>query len=160
MVEGNKSRSRLFMLANPLRRSKMSSYLQFWNPTDGSLVHSWPSTESLSALAVSDDGRFVAIGTMFTGSVHVFISFSLQRVLHVPAAHSMFVTGLAFLPSTPASGGLSVDCVEAAVVSISVDNQVCIHSVQERGTMPAWMAVVLIIVVLFLTFLLCSVLGL
>jgi prolactin regulatory element-binding protein len=159
MVEGNKSRSRLFTLANPLRRSKQSSYLQFWNPNEGALVNSWPSNESLSALAVSDDGRFVAVGTMFTGSVHVFISYSLQRVLQVPAAHSMFVTGLAFLPSTPASGGLSVDCVESAVVSISVDNQVCIHSVQERGSIPAWMAIVLIVAVLFLTFLLCSVIG-
>ncbi|XP_059477452.1 prolactin regulatory element-binding protein [Neocloeon triangulifer] len=154
IVEGNKSRSRLFVLANPARRSKQNSYVQFWNPQEGSLVTAWPSAESLSALAVSDDGRFVAAGTMFTGSVHVLIAFSLQRVLHVPAAHAMFVTGLAFLPTT-ADGPF-----ETAVVSISVDNQVCVHSVRERRTMPSWLAVLLIVLVLFLTFVLCSALGL
>jgi prolactin regulatory element-binding protein len=159
-VEENKTRSRLFVLANPLRRSKHSSYLQFWNPSEGSLVHAWPSSESLSALAVSDDGRFVAAGTMFTGSVHVFVAFNLQPVLHVPNAHSMFVTGLAFLPSTLSAEGNTIESVETAVVSISVDNQVCIHSVEQRSTIPAWMAIILIVAVLFLTFVLCSVLGL
>ncbi|CAB3376453.1 Hypothetical predicted protein [Cloeon dipterum] len=157
IVEGNKSRSRLFVLANPVSgRSKKNSYLQFWNPQEGSIVNVWPSSESLSALAVSDCGRFVAAGTMFTGSVHVLIAFSLQQVLHVPKAHNMFVTGLAFLPSATASA----DCVEAAVLSISVDKKVCVHTVHERRTMPSWVAIVLIILILFLTFVLCSVLGL
>lgn len=44
----------------------------------------------------------------------------------------MFVTGLEFLPvlnnEAPA---ISSDC-EAAVVSISVDNRICIHTLQYR----------------------------
>ncbi|KAF4519044.1 hypothetical protein B566_EDAN001630 [Ephemera danica] len=158
--EGDKKSSRLFLLANPARRSKQSSFLQLWNPSEATLVRSWASNENLCALAVNDDGKFVAVGTMFTGSVHVFVSFSLQRVLHVPAAHAMFVTGLSFLPSIADSSAVMGTCTEAAVVSISVDNQVCIHSVAERGTIPAWAAILLIIIVLFFTFALCSYLGL
>ena len=55
-----------------------------------------------------------------------------QRALHVKEAHSMFVTGLEFLPMT--SGGPPItSCTEAAVVSISVDNRVCIHSIAYRS---------------------------
>jgi prolactin regulatory element-binding protein len=44
----------------------------------------------------------------------------------------MFVTGLEFLPV--ASGGLPItSSAEAAVVSISVDNRVCIHSLAFRS---------------------------
>jgi prolactin regulatory element-binding protein len=43
----------------------------------------------------------------------------------------MFVTGLEFLP---VAGGLPItSCSEAAVVSISVDNRVCIHSLAFRS---------------------------
>lgn len=67
------------MLANPLGRAgKQRGYLQKWSPDDGSLVQLTGIDESLAALAVRDDGRFVAIGTMFSGSVSVYIAFSLQ----------------------------------------------------------------------------------
>lgn len=89
--------------------------------------------ESISALAVRDDGRFVAVGTMFTGSVSIYIAFSLQRVLHIPSAHSMFVTGLEFLPIKNVDGPPISSNTEAAVVSISVDNRVCIHSIMYRS---------------------------
>lgn len=47
-------------------------------------------------------------------------------------AHSMFVTGLEFLPVT--SGGQPItSCAEAAVLSISVDNRICIHSLAFRS---------------------------
>lgn len=144
--------------------------------------------ESLSSLAVRDDGRFVAIGTMFTGSVSIYIAFSLQRVLHIPSAHLMFVTGLEFLPSNNTDGPPISSNTEAAVLSISVDNNVCIHSLQYRrklsifisrrqrlpqlssflffsihffaDTIPAWLAILIIISALFLTFTLCSYFGL
>lgn len=79
-----------------------------------------------------DDGRFVAVGTMFTGSVSIYIAFSLQRVLHIPNAHSMFVTGLEFLPQKDIDGPAITSNTEAAVLSISVDNKVCIHSLSYR----------------------------
>lgn len=55
----------------------------------------------------------------------------VQQVLHIPNAHSMFVTGLEFLPLNRGGPAISSDS-EAAVVSISVDNKVCIHSLQPR----------------------------
>lgn len=55
-----------------------------------------------------------------------------QRVLHIEGVHSMFVTGLEFLPV--ASGGPPItSCTEVAVLSISVDNRVCIHSLPFRS---------------------------
>lgn len=118
--------------------------------------------ESLASLAVRDDGRFVAIGTMFSGSVSIYIAFSLQvnynnltnylatfsyscisncslflqRVLHIPSAHSMFVTGLEFLPQNNSDGPPISSTSEAAVLSISVDNKVCIHSLPYRRMYP------------------------
>lgn len=44
----------------------------------------------------------------------------------------MFVTGLEFLP-VAASDHTVTSIAEAAVVSISVDNQVCIHSLSYRS---------------------------
>ncbi|PSN56741.1 Prolactin regulatory element-binding protein [Blattella germanica] len=133
LVEEDNSKTRLFMITNPLGKpGKKQAFLQLWSPDDGTLRKSEPCNESLSALAVSDEGRFVAVGTMFSGSVSVYIAFSLQRALHVPGAHSMFVTGLEFLPM--ASGGPPItSCTETAVVSISVDNRVCIHSLAYRS---------------------------
>lgn len=52
-------------------------------------------------------------------------------MLHIPNAHSMFVTGLEFLPLNSDGPAISCDS-EAAVVSISVDNRVCIHSLHYR----------------------------
>lgn len=135
-------------------------YLQEWSPDNGALVNSTAIDESLASLAVRDDGRFIAIGTMFTGSVSIYIAFSLQRVLHIPNAHSMFVTGLEFLPEQDLDGPAITSNTEAAVLSISVDNKVCIHSLSYRHMMPAWIAIILIIGALFFTFTLCSYIGL
>jgi prolactin regulatory element-binding protein len=60
------------------RRGRQKAFLQLWLPEDGSLKKAAPCNDSLSALAVSDDGRFIAVGTMFSGSVLVYIAFSLQ----------------------------------------------------------------------------------
>lgn len=99
----------------------------------------------------------------------------------MPNAHSMFVTGLQFLPVTNEEGPPISSDTEAAVLSISVDNKICIHSLQQRrklstsyflilkfsfnytpflDAMPAWLAIILIILVLFGSFAVCSYLGL
>jgi len=44
----------------------------------------------------------------------------------------MFVTGLQFLPITNEEGPPISSDTEAAVLSISVDNKVCIHSLPQR----------------------------
>lgn len=213
-VEEDRDKSRLFVLTNPTSKpGKMSAYLQLWEPENGTLKKSTAFSENVAALAVRDDGRFVAVGTMFTGSVDIFVAFSLQvpqmrahwsrgllrklvfscfkfsfqRVLHVKSAHNMFITGLEFLPVT--SDLISVTSnAEAAVISVSVDNRVCIHTLYHRrkcflrgsglktwrtlvicttpfflsvsGSIPTWLAIILIVITLFCTFVLCSIIGL
>lgn len=79
MVEGDINSTRLFVLTNPVGKiGKQKAFLQLWLPEDGSLKRAVPCSDTLSALAVSDDGKFVAVGTMFSGSVSVYIAFSLQ----------------------------------------------------------------------------------
>lgn len=79
VVEGEDKKSALYMLANPTGLAKkQKSYLQQWLPDEGVLKKSAEFDESLAALAVRDDGRFVAVGTMFSGSVMIYIAFSLQ----------------------------------------------------------------------------------
>ncbi|KAI5636019.1 prolactin regulatory element-binding protein [Phthorimaea operculella] len=157
--EDKKGCYRMFTIANPLARSgKQKGLIQLWDPTDGSLKNTVLVNESLASLAVRDDGRFVGVGTMLSGSVDIYIAFSLQRVLHVAGAHRMFVTGVQFLP-TMGYGPPVTSRSEAALLSISVDNCVAIHSLPYRSTMPAWVAIILIIFVIFSTFTLCSYLG-
>lgn len=159
LIEDKKNEYRMFTIANPLTRSgRQRGLLQSWEPKTGALRNSALANESLSALAVRDDGRFVGVGTMFSGSVDIYIAFSLQRVLHVKNAHNMFVTGLEFLP-VRGYGPPITSRSEAALLSISVDNCLCVHSLPHRSTVPAWVAILLIIFVLFCTFTLCSYMG-
>ncbi|KAG5680095.1 hypothetical protein PVAND_009621 [Polypedilum vanderplanki] len=159
-IEGETDKYRLFTISNPLHKAgKQRGFLQQWNIETGRLNNIVSIDESLSALAVRDDGRFVSIGTMFTGSVMIYIAFSLQQVLYVPNAHSMFVTGLEFIPVLNKDAPPISSDAEASVISYSVDNRICIHSLQYRHTLPAWAAIFLIIVILFLTFLMCSYFG-
>lgn len=151
-------KTQLLTLSNAIV-GKNPSFLQLWNVDAGVIMKSVPFQETLSALAVSDNGRLVAVGTMFSGSVDMFIAFSLQRVLHIPGAHSMFVTGLEFLP-TKNDGPTITSNTEAAVVSISVDNRICIHSLPYRYTIPIWVVIVLIILSIGCAFIFCSYMGL
>lgn len=132
-IEGNNERYRLFTISNPVGKSgKIKGFLQQWNIETGRLNNITGFNEVLSALAVRDDGRFVAVGTMSTGSVYIYIAFSLQKVLHVPNVHSMFVTGLQFIPVMDRGAPPISSNLEASVVSYSVDNRICIHSLQYR----------------------------
>lgn len=132
-IEGKSERHRLFTLSNPFGKAgKQKGFLQQWNTETGRLNNIIGIDESLSALAVRDDGRFLAVGTMFSGSVSIYIAFSLQKVLHVPGAHAMFVTGLEFIPVLAKDAPPISSDSEASVVSFSVDNRICIHSLQYR----------------------------
>uniref|UniRef100_A0A1B6LG88 Uncharacterized protein n=3 Tax=Graphocephala atropunctata TaxID=36148 RepID=A0A1B6LG88_9HEMI len=159
-VEEDPKRSRLFLICNPASRvGQQVAYIHLWDPALSRVTRSAAVDESLSALAVRDDGRFLAVGTMFSGSVSIYIAFSLQRVLNVKEAHSMFVTGLEFLPAVSEEASITT-VSEAAVISISVDNKVCIHNLPYRRTLPSWLVLILIILTLFVTFVFCSFIGL
>uniref|UniRef100_A0A8D8T1Q8 Prolactin regulatory element-binding protein n=1 Tax=Cacopsylla melanoneura TaxID=428564 RepID=A0A8D8T1Q8_9HEMI len=162
LVEDNPKKNRLFTLVNPLIQSRKGvSFLQQWDVDAGQLCLAREMSESLSALAVRDDGRYVAVGTMFTGSVFVYIAFSLQPLLHVPHAHNMFVTGLEFIPALPKAFTLAPSTIsEAAVLSISVDNRVCLHSLPHRCTISVQCALLLVFVVVIITFALLTLLDL
>ncbi|XP_018405671.1 PREDICTED: prolactin regulatory element-binding protein [Cyphomyrmex costatus] len=153
----NKTKLDLFVLSNAVA-AKNPSFLQLWDVHTGAITKSASYKEALSALAVSDDGKFVAVGTMFSGSVDIFVAFSLRKALHVPGAHSMFVTGLEFLP-TKLDGPAITSNTETAVVSISVDNRICIHSIPFRHTLPFWFVIILIVLCICGAFILCSYLG-
>ncbi|KAF3426947.1 hypothetical protein E2986_06078 [Frieseomelitta varia] len=152
-----KSKAQIFILSNAVI-GKNISFLQLWDVESGSIVKAVPYKETLSALSVSDDGKFVAVGTMFSGSVDIYVAFSLRRALHVPGAHSMFVTGLEFLPTKLESPTIASN-TETAVISISVDNKICIHSIPFRHTLPFWFVIILIILSICGAFIFCSYLG-
>lgn len=79
LFEGKAGKSRLFTIANPFGKvGKQKGFLQQWDPETGKLTNILGIDESLASLAVRDDGRFVAVGTMFTGSVSIYVAFSLQ----------------------------------------------------------------------------------
>ncbi|CAH1109126.1 unnamed protein product [Psylliodes chrysocephalus] len=158
VIEEQKNKSALYMIANAVN-PKHKSFLQQWIPEENDLKKYSEFDETLATLAVRDDGRFVAVGTMFSGSISIHVAFSLQKILTVAGAHSMFVTGLEFLSSINTNHSIS-SVAEAAVLSISVDNRLCIHTVPYRRTIPLWIGIMLLVLTLFLTFLLCAYLGL
>ena len=75
VLESDPSKHCLFMITNG---SDRSARIQFWHPGKGQLYKQVKYDESLSALAVRNDGRFIAVGTMTSGSVIIFAAFSLQ----------------------------------------------------------------------------------
>ncbi len=80
-VEGDAKKYKCFTISNPVGASKPPSYLQRWDGKTFLIEKAVSSPEgggSLSALAVSDCGTFVATGSMFDGTVEIFIAFSLQ----------------------------------------------------------------------------------
>jgi len=159
-VEGDLKKYKVFTISNPVGSSKAPAFLHRWNTQTYTVEGKVASYgNAYSSLAVSDNGTFVATGTMSEGMVDIYTSFNLSKVKRVKGAHSTFITGLEFLPT----GEESAACRgfhEASVVSISVDHQVCVHHISEQATVSSITAVILVILVLLGTFLLCSYLGL
>lgn len=78
VVEDKRNISRLFVIMNPINYKQHKSYIQHWTGPSFSLTHVACAGEALSALAVSKCGRYVAIGSMTTGDVDIYIAYSLQ----------------------------------------------------------------------------------
>jgi len=159
-VEGDNKKYKVYTISNPIGSSKVPSFLHRWN-TQSYTVEGKVASPGLaySALAVSDNGTFVATGTMSEGIVDIYTAFNLSRVKRVKNAHSTFITGLEFLPTTEESAACR-GFREASVVSVSVDHQVCIHHVPEMTTISSITAMLLVIFVLVSTFIFCSYIGL
>lgn len=102
-----------------------------WNANSGIVLKSVVYEELLSTLAVTDDGRYVAVGTS-SGIVDIFLASNLKKMLHITWAHSTFVTGLEFL-STNLNGLTTTNgTLQTAVVSISLDNRIYIHNFRKQ----------------------------
>ncbi|XP_067406612.1 guanine nucleotide-exchange factor SEC12 [Emydura macquarii macquarii] len=98
-------------------------------------------SEVVSCLSVSDSGTFLGLGTV-TGSVAVFVSFSLQRLYYVREAHGIVVTDVAFLPESQRGRELLAKN-EAALLSVAVDSRCKLHLLPPRRSFPAWLLLLL-----------------
>ena len=78
-IESDSKKYKIFTIVNPLGSSKWPSYVQRWDPKSFTIEQAVSVSQgSLSALAVSDNGNFVATGSMFDGTVEIYIAFNLK----------------------------------------------------------------------------------
>ncbi|XP_035205657.1 prolactin regulatory element-binding protein-like, partial [Stegodyphus dumicola] len=143
----------LFGTLNPSVRKRPPSecYICKWDTKQFSLVKiAAVGTDMLSVMAISDNGRFIALGTQ-DGSVKMYIAFNLQLVYSVDRVHNIFVTGLEFLPSCDESRRITGGH-EASLISISVDNHIIIHHIPERASMSILTIITLFILTLLFVF--------
>lgn len=131
---GNKTVFNVYTIANG---PKQKSFLQRWSEKN-TILYELAFSEPTSALAVRKDGLYLAVGTMYTGSVSIHETNTLKTIYNVKQAHAMFVTGLEFLNEE-----LMPD-TKAAVLSISVDNRVCFHNVPSLKLVPYWKMLIII----------------
>ena len=76
-IEGDSKKFKVFTISNPVGASKPPALLHRWDPKSYTIEQAVPVTGSLSALAVSDNGNFVATGSMFDGTVEIYTAFNL-----------------------------------------------------------------------------------
>ncbi|XP_022089456.1 prolactin regulatory element-binding protein-like [Acanthaster planci] len=151
-IDSDPSKSNMYTIHIPRIQGKTkSSYLTRWNAikyTPEKTVCT--GTDVLSALNISHSGNLVGLGTM-SGSIGVYISFSLQKLRVVKDVHGIFVTGLCFVPMTRTTRDLLGD-LETAVLSVSADKKVSIVALEPPMEFPAWLMFVgafLLIILIF-----------
>ncbi|KAM9424993.1 guanine nucleotide-exchange factor SEC12 isoform 2-T2 [Pholidichthys leucotaenia] len=158
-VEDQKDALRLYTVQIPHKREKKRPpcYLTRWDGKSLLPMLTGPcGTEVISCLAVSDSGTFLGLGTV-TGSVAVYIAFSLQRLYYVQESHGIVVTDLAFLPDSLKGKNIKGNN-EMALLSVAVDSRCQVHSVANPRYFPIWLVLFLcglmvVGVVLFLHYL-------
>uniref|UniRef100_UPI0037E83581 guanine nucleotide-exchange factor SEC12 isoform X2 n=1 Tax=Semicossyphus pulcher TaxID=241346 RepID=UPI0037E83581 len=134
-VEDQKDALRLYTVQIPHKRDRKPPpcYLTKW---DGRsflpMLTAACGFEVVSSLAVSDSGTFLGLGTV-TGSVAIYISFSLQKLYYVQESHGIVVTDLAFLPEHSRGNN------ETAMLSVAVDSRCQVHAVANRRSFPVWL---------------------
>ncbi|PNJ58858.1 PREB isoform 5, partial [Pongo abelii] len=124
---------RLFTVQIPHKRLRQPPpcYLTAW---DGSnflpLRTKSCGHEVVSCLNVSESGTFLGLGTV-TGSVAIYIAFSLQCLYYVREAHGIVVTDVAFLPEK-GRGPELLGSHETALFSVAVDSRCQLHLLPSR----------------------------
>uniref|UniRef100_A0A7N5K2W0 Prolactin regulatory element-binding protein n=1 Tax=Ailuropoda melanoleuca TaxID=9646 RepID=A0A7N5K2W0_AILME len=91
--------------------------------------------------ACSESGTFLGLGTV-TGSVAIYIAFSLQRLYYVREAHGIVVTDVAFLPEK-GRGPELLGFHETALFSVAVDSRCQLHLLPSRRSVPVWLLLLL-----------------
>ncbi|XP_064617266.1 prolactin regulatory element-binding protein-like [Liolophura sinensis] len=160
-VVSDKDKVNLYTIHIPCKRDvkPLPCFLSLWDSSTYRVKRvSQTGTEILSALSVSDDGIYIGVGTI-SGSVSVYIAFSLQRLYHIKAAHGIFVTGLEFMPSSEGSRQITGG-QDLTLLSISADNTIKIHQVAARGSYSILWVIVGFLVIICLFFWLIATLGL
>uniref|UniRef100_A0A8C0D3X5 Prolactin regulatory element-binding protein n=1 Tax=Balaenoptera musculus TaxID=9771 RepID=A0A8C0D3X5_BALMU len=102
--------------------------------------------------ACSESGTFLGLGTV-TGSVAIYIAFSLQRLYYVKEAHGIVVTDVAFLPEK-GRGPELLGSQETALFSVAVDSRCQLHLLPSRRSVPVWLLLLLCVGLIVMTILL------
>ncbi|KAM9316303.1 guanine nucleotide-exchange factor SEC12 [Gastrophryne carolinensis] len=155
-VLDQKNTLRLYTVQIPYKRERRPPpcYITKWDGHSFLPLLTEPcGNEVISCLAVSDCGTYLGLGTV-TGSVAVYISFSLQKLYYVQEAHGIVVTDLAFFPDTKQGLALRGDN-ETAMLSVAVDSRCKLHVLPNRRTFPVWLvlffcAFIVVMVILLL----------
>ncbi|KAI3361606.1 hypothetical protein L3Q82_013744 [Scortum barcoo] len=140
MVEDQKSALRLYTVQIPHKRERkpLPCYLTKWDSKGFLPMLTAPcGTEVISSMAVSNSGTFLGLGTV-TGSVAIYITFSLQKLYYVQESHGIVVTDLAFLPDTLKGKNIKGKN-ETAMLSVAVDSRCQVHAVPNRRSFPTWL---------------------
>lgn len=134
-VEDQKDALRLYTVQIPHKRDRKPPpcFITKWDGRSFLPMLTAPcGSEVISSLAVSDSGTFLGLGTV-TGSVAIYISFSLQKLYYVQESHGIVVTDLAFLPEKIRGNN------ETAMLSVAVDSRCQVHTVANRRSFPVWL---------------------
>lgn len=139
-VEDQKDALRLYTVQIPHKRDRKPPpcFLTKWDGKSLLPMLTAPcGTEVISSLAVSDSGTFLGLGTV-TGSVAIYIAFSLQKLYYVQESHGIVVTDLAFLPDSMKGKNMKGNN-ETALLSVAVDSRCQVHTVTNRRYFPVWL---------------------
>ncbi|XP_020010455.2 guanine nucleotide-exchange factor SEC12 isoform X2 [Castor canadensis] len=146
---------RLFTVQIPHKRLRQPPpcYLTAWDGSTFLPLRTRPcGHEVISCLSVSESGTFLGLGTV-TGSVAIYIAFSLQRLYYVREAHGIVVTDVAFLPEK-GRGPELLGSHETALFSVAVDSRCQLHLLPSRRSVPVWLLLLLCVGLIFVTILL------
>ncbi|XP_071954401.1 guanine nucleotide-exchange factor SEC12-like isoform X2 [Antedon mediterranea] len=158
LVAGKTTECSMFTLHIPHIQSRKSqpSYITKWDTTKFIPQLSVSTGQDiLSCIAVSHGGHYVGVGTM-TGSIAVYVAFSLKKLHAVNSVHSIFVTGLSFVPITKRTRKILGE-LDAALLSVSPDKSMKITPVFSPIEYPVWLmfigaAVIIVCIFFFLAY--------
>ncbi|KAM9798522.1 guanine nucleotide-exchange factor SEC12 [Neosynchiropus ocellatus] len=143
-LEDQEDAVRLYTVQIPHKRDRRPPpcYLTKWDGKSFLPMMTAPcGSESISCMALSDSGTFLGLGTV-TGSVAIYIAFSLQKLYYVLESHGLVVTDLAFLPNSVKGRSLKGNN-EAAMFSVAVDNGCQVHVIPNRRSFPVWLVILM-----------------